>query len=54
MKLKHYIKLAQAIKESSSYAVTYMNTRQFVDALCDILAEENPKFDRQKFMEMCK
>lgn len=57
MTKKHFIKLAQIIKESSTLSnqrsglkfVLYRG--EFMNGLCEILKEENPNFDERKFRE---
>jgi len=59
---KDYIKLAKAIKDcrdrlmiepwgESGVGIIY--TEGFIQELCNILKDDNPRFDKEQFMEAC-
>lgn len=57
MTKKDYIKLARAIKTNT---LTDTNGVQFIssvggflDDLCQILEDDNPRFDRDRFLKAC-
>lgn len=59
MTKKDYIKLAEIIKKNSSEVLTpydyeTINRNNFLDNLCDMLTNDNPRFDREKFIRACK
>ena len=56
MKSSTYSKIAQAVKKSEPCFIgkEYLIKILFLSALADILADDNPKFNRAKFMEECK
>ena len=58
MTKKDYIKLAGLIKDSTlidTNGVRFISTAgDFIDDLCDILEEDNPKFDRERFIAACQ
>ena len=57
---KDYIKLAKQVKDSEYYegdGVTRtgkIDKQLFIEGLCDILQEDNPRFDRERFIEACQ
>ena len=63
MTKKDYIKIAELIRgnedrvqcidddERGSHIIYW---RPFVEELCDILQEDNSRFDRQRFIEACQ
>lgn len=58
MKARHYEQLAKAIRENivpikNDVYLSY-RVNQFLDDLCAILADENPKFNKNKFLEGCR
>ena len=54
MSRKHYIRLAQAIKESTMRdAQPILNKDSFVNILCDMLYEDNNLFDKDRFINAC-
>jgi len=53
MTKKDYIKLAKLIKDKSTGNDTHIFVDDLVDGLCDILAEDNPRFDADKFKAAC-
>ena len=57
MKTKQYIALAKAIKDRTcpdKMRGLVILKWGFIDDLCTILKEENPKFDKSKFLELVK
>jgi len=58
MTKKDYIKLAKAIKDNTltdTNGVSFISsTDGFIGELCDILQEDNPRFDRERFLTACK
>jgi hypothetical protein len=63
MTKKDYIKLAQAIKLETVNLCDiyrddinrfYLPKEPLIDLLCDILQEDNPAFDRKKFIVACQ
>lgn len=70
MTKKDYITLAKAIKENrgigefTSTDQTTLETltstcdmisaNRFIEELCDILKEDNPRFDQERFIAACK
>ena len=56
MKKHDYEKLAEAVREHTTPLIpnALLFKDSFLSDLCDILAEENPKFNRAKFLEMCR
>jgi hypothetical protein len=59
MTKQDYIKLSTAIKSHTSLIKEKDDSQQlirkddFIMDLCDILLEDNPRFDIQKFIEAC-
>lgn len=57
MTRKHFIKLAQLIKDNGRVAnvrnnpMFVIDTGNFVNDLCDFLKQDNPNFDEVKFRE---
>lgn len=57
MTRKHFIKLAELIKDSSTLANQrggirhVLNRSEFMNGLCDFLKQENPNFDEVKFRQ---
>ena len=57
MTRKHFIKLAQLIKDNGRMAnvrnnpMSVIETGNFVNDLCDFLKQENSNFDEVKFRE---
>jgi len=58
MTKKDYIKLAELVSTHTIYDddreldILYKDT--IVDSLCDILEDDNPRFDRERFIAACK
>ena len=56
---QHYKAIAEMIANNSVIAakdeslMTYMNRNDFVDELVDYFAQDNPRFDREKFLKAC-
>ena len=54
MTKKDYIKLAKLVYGQTSVTESNRITRDtFIVALCDILKEDNPRFDRVRFLTAC-
>jgi len=54
MTKKDYIKLAQAIKGNSDNGTSRtIYKASFLTDLCQILQEDNPHFDRERFRTAC-
>ena len=56
MTRKHYTMIADAMKKSMDDAATYEQAEVLIAAcslLADKLAEENSRFDRDRFMTAC-
>ncbi len=55
MTKKDYIKLANIIDKHTSVTEPDRITRQsFINALCDVLKADNPRFDADRFIKACK
>lgn len=61
---QHYKAIAEIVKRNTDLGEcrvtlpkvsrTYRNTRRFISSdLADYFAEDNPRFDREKFLEAC-
>ena len=46
MSRKHFVEIAAALKDSNASMET-------VQAMCNVLARMNPRFDRQRFIAAC-
>lgn len=63
MTKKDYIKLAKAISDCTAVPNDteqrgiqhnrYISKLHFLDKLCNILAEDNPRFDSTRFIKAC-
>lgn len=57
MTKKDYIKLARAIKRNTltdTNGVSFISSvPNFLDDLCDILKEDKPRFDKERFLTAC-
>lgn len=57
MTRKHYKKLAELMNEMQERAFWGGNSGiivdDIIDSLCDILAEDNPRFDEDRFRKAC-
>ena len=53
---KDYIKLARVIKDCTNQAMepAFIEREPFLEQLSDILKEDNPRFDKERFIEACK
>ncbi len=49
MTKKDYIKLAKSIKKRHNFI-----PHEFILELCDILKDDNPRFDREQFIKIVK
>lgn len=60
MTKKDYIKLAGAIRDNSRSGVVWTSDNhtidrdKFIDALCDILLDDSPRFDAERFIAACQ
>ena len=61
MKKSDYLRLAQAIKENTRHVLFnnvegefVIDAHDFVNAICDMLKADNPKFNKEKFLELVK
>ncbi len=55
MKSSLYPKIAQAVRENTIPGMRgLIEGDTFIEALADILAADNKRFDKAKFLEMCK
>lgn len=58
MTKKDYIKLAELISNTSHKDVEenyqILIKEPFMDRLCDILQDDNPRFDRERFITACQ
>jgi L-ascorbate metabolism protein UlaG (beta-lactamase superfamily) len=52
MTKKHYIKIAEILKDQRNRPMSY-GTDGLINAFCELLSEDNPRFDIQKFKEAC-
>jgi len=59
MSRKDYIKLAQLIKDNSrthnsvNRGITHVISLDIISDLCDMLKEDNPNFDEDRFSAAC-
>jgi len=59
MSRKDYIKLAQLIKDNSrtynrvNHGMIHVVSTDIIDGLCDMLKEDNPNFDEDRFTTAC-
>jgi len=57
MTRKDYVKFAELAKthltDKSNQPADYAVLKVFIDGIVDILAEDNPRFDRVKFYKAC-
>lgn len=54
MTKKDYELIARAIKGGTIYHdLHYINKLSFVDDICNKLEQDNPRFDRNKFLTAC-
>ncbi len=54
MTKKDYIKLARIIKGGTVYHnEQYLNKQSFIESLCEVLREDNPRFDEERFIKTC-
>ena len=53
MTKKDYIKLANLIKEKAT-GNDYIFIDDLLDGLCTILEDDNPRFDRERFIAACR
>ncbi len=61
MTKKDYIKLAKLISDTSNVidgnhpeGQLFIRTSNLIAGLCDILKEDNPRFDRERFITACR
>ncbi|MBA7546035.1 hypothetical protein ES705_38418 [subsurface metagenome] len=53
---KDYIKLAALINKRLNHPITIPVNAvdEFIDELCGILQDDNPRFDKEQFITACK
>ncbi|KKL11637.1 hypothetical protein LCGC14_2543830 [marine sediment metagenome] len=54
MTKKDYIKLAELIKDKSTGNDAHIFVDDLLEGLCAILQDDNPRFDRERFIEACQ
>lgn len=55
MTKKDYIKLAELINDQTAIpSQQFICKEAFINGLCSILKEDNPRFDRERFIAACK
>jgi hypothetical protein len=57
MTRKDYVKIAEAVNESRCREVGSFNVvyeEDLIENLCSVFEQDNPNFDRNKFVEACK
>ena len=53
MTRRHFEMLAASIRENMNLFAGYMGQKTYAEHLATLLSEENPRFDRARFLAAC-
>ena len=54
MTKKDYIKIAQAIKDTTKRDTQYLIKDNFIIIICDMFKQDNNLFNKQRFIDACQ